>query len=227
MIKKLAIGMLFVAVAVSVGGAAAEPGDNLAVGARILYAGAGDTFEGSMGGGTSVDREFGYGAMVKLAVSRRFWVQFAADAFTFTGELDEPDFRITTDLETIPLTGTLLFDLVSRENTIRPYAGIGIGYYLNDFDDVREHAFGYLIDLKDYADFSASNGFGWHLCAGVDWFLTNQLAINVEALYRQVKYDWDIISTAFGLQELGEDISDSGSDNLDGWCILAGVSFFF
>ena len=205
----------------------AQHGGDLAVGARIILANADDVFNSSMGDGASVDEELGYGAMAKLAISHRFWVQFAADAFTFTGELVEPDFKITADLETIPLTATVLFDFVSRENTIRPYIGAGIGYYLNDFDDVRQSTFGFLIDLKDYADFEADNGFGWHLCAGLDWFVTNNLAINAEVLYRQIEYDWEIITSAFGLSELGEDISDSGSDDLDGWAALVGVSLFF
>jgi hypothetical protein len=42
-----------------------------------------------------------------------------------------------------------------------------------------------------------------------------------------VEYDWEIITSAFGLSELGEDISDAGSDELDGWAALVGVSLFF
>jgi len=211
----------------AMGQEAGQGGPSIGVGARVLYSNVEDAFESSMGAGSSVDEEFGYGAMAKFAISRRFWLQFAADAFTFTGDLHEPGFSISADLETIPLTGTVLFDLVSRDNTIRPYVGAGIGYYLNDFDDVSESAFGFLIDLKDYADFDADNGFGWHLCAGLDWHLTKHLAINVEALYRQVEYDWDVIMKPFGLMELGEDISDSGSDDLDGWAAVVGLTLFF
>ncbi len=229
--RNLAIALFAVALAVFFSSAMAQEGPQenhfLAVGARVLYGNVEEAFDRSMGGQGSVDEEFGYGVMAKLAISQRLWVQLAADAFTFTGELSEPDHRISADLQTIPLTGTLLFDLVSRNSSIRPYVGAGIGYYLNEFDDVTESAFGYLTNLKEYADFDADNGFGWHVCAGVDWFLTNNLAINVEALYRWVEYDWDILTKPLGLSELGEDISDSGSDNLDGWAALVGLSVFF
>jgi outer membrane protein len=199
----------------------------LAVGARALYASADNALNNSMGPETSVDDEFGYGAMVKFAVSQRLWVQFAVDAFTFTGDLVEPGLVISSDIETIPVTGTLLYNLAPRNSAIRPYLGAGIGYYLNDFDKVTASAFGFVADLKEYAAFGADDGFGWHVCAGVDWFLTNNLAINLEAIYRWVEYDWDVIMTPFGLGELGEDISGSGSDDLDGWGALVGLSFFF
>ncbi|NQT82245.1 outer membrane beta-barrel protein [bacterium] len=231
MCRNLGIALFVIALAVLFPSAAAQQSgsgaSSLAIGARITYANVEDALEDSMGGGTSVDDEFGYGAMVKFPISQRLWLQFAADAFTFTGDLSELDFSISADLETIPLTGTLLLDLVSRNNTIRPYLGAGIGYYLNDFDDITESAFGFIIDLKEYADFDADDGFGWHVCAGLDWFVTDHLAINLEALYRWVEYDWDIIMRPFGLRELGGDLSDSGSDNLDGWAVILGLSLFF
>ncbi|MFQ5791959.1 MAG: outer membrane beta-barrel protein [Acidobacteriota bacterium] len=199
----------------------------LAVGVRGLYANVEDAFDESIGARTSVDEEFGYGAMAKLAIGGRLWAQFAVDAFAFTGKYVEPDYTISADFDTIPLTATLLIDLVSRKNTICPYIGAGIGYYLNDLEDVNESAFGFLFDLDEYADFDADNGFGWHVCAGVDWFLSDHLALNFEALYRWVEYDWDVIMRPFGLRELGEDLSGSGSDDLDGWAAIVGLTLFF
>lgn len=227
MVRNLTIVLFALTLAAFLSSAVAQEGLHrdhfLGVGVRGLYADVQDPLMGE----AQVDGEFGYGAMVKFAVSRRLWVQFAADVFSFTGEYSEPGFMISADLDTIPLTATLLVDLASRDSTFRPYVGAGIGYYLNNLDNVTESTFGFIVDLDEYVDFKADNGFGWHLCAGMDWFLTNNLALNLEALYRWVEYDWDAIMRPFGLRQLGEDLSGSGSDDQDGWAAIAGLTLFF
>jgi outer membrane protein W len=211
----------------------AEKSHFLAVGARVHYASAEDAF----GGDVSVDEEFGYGAMAKLSVFKPLWLRFGIDVFNFEGRATAQEIvdgmpisaTASAKLQTIPLTATLLLDLGSLTSSIRPYVGAGIGYYINDFHDVGASAsvFGVEFPVERLLnfDFNADDALGWHVCAGVDWFLSSNIAINLEASYRWAEYNWDLAMWALDLSEYNEKFS--GSSNLDGWAITAGLSLFF
>jgi len=235
MVKNLLVTLAILSLVLSsaVAQDGAEKSHFLAVGARVHYASAEDAF----GEDISVDEEFGYGAMAKLSVFKPLWLQFGIDVFNFDGGAQLTEIvdgvpisaAASGELRTVPLTATVLVDLGSLTASIRPYVGVGIGYYINDVDNVGVSAdvFGVKFPVEEFLDMDidADDAFGWHVCAGVDWFLTNNIAVNLEASYRWVEYDWDIAMRVLGLEELNEQIS--GSYDLDGWTLTAGLSLFF
>jgi outer membrane protein len=78
------------------------------------------------------------------------------------------------DLEQIPvlLTGRMHF---STNHKVTPYLGVGIGYYFNDFDSDSGSS---NIDVDD--------SFGFHVNGGLEVFITDDAAINLD-----MKYVWE------------------------------------
>jgi outer membrane protein len=78
------------------------------------------------------------------------------------------------ELEQIPvlLTGRMHF---STNHKVTPYLGVGIGYYFNDFDNDSGSP---NIDIDD--------SFGFHVNGGLEVFITDDAAINLD-----MKYVWE------------------------------------
>lgn len=80
------------------------------------------------------------------------------------------------EMEQVPvlLTGRFHF---STNPKVTPYLGVGIGYYFNDFDSNR-----------DSPDVEVDDSIGFHVNGGIEVFVADDAAINLD-----IKYIWNEI----------------------------------
>lgn len=114
------------------------------------------------------------------------------------------------DIKQFPilLTGRVHFPFFSP--MVVPYAGIGVGYYINDGDIETRRLFAPGTNLD------VDNSFGFHVNGGVDFWLTPQYGVAVD-----LKYVW----TQPDVELTGPFGSIKDSVNLD--ALQAGVCFKF
>ena len=116
------------------------------------------------------------------------------------------------ELSTIPLLLTLRIH-IPVSSGFKPYIGGGVGWYFNSFDqDASWAAFGggVNVDLED--------SFAWHANAGLEFFFTDKVALNLDA-----KYIWskpDLNMSAPGYYQTYE-------IDLDGFVVGIGLKFYF
>ena len=93
------------------------------------------------------------------------------------------------DMEQIPvlLTARVHF---STNHEVTPYLGAGIGYYFNDFDS-----------NSSSPDIDVDDSFGFHVNGGLEVFITDYVAINVDIKYVWNEVDVDINLPGFGSED--------------------------
>ena len=127
------------------------------------------------------------------------------------------------EITVMPLQLTAQYRISSGK--LSPYCGAGIGYYFNDFDTSNEAvAFWRLLtgDPGDTFKVEIDNSFGFHINAGVDYFLKDNFAIGLDARYLWSEADITIKYTAVGIPG-----SDSDEGDIDSFVIGAGIKYFF
>jgi hypothetical protein len=107
------------------------------------------------------------------------------------------------NLEMIPVEATALLRLPLLEDTLVPYGGLGVGYYMFSSGDV---------ELDDEV--------GFYPVAGVQWNLGEDKRIGVFAEIRWLFLEADVDSATDEFQNLDE-------ADLDGFGVNAGVTFRF
>ncbi len=120
------------------------------------------------------------------------------------------------EITTMPLLLTAQFRIIP-EGPIVPYVGAGVGYYLNDLavkSEAKKQAKAANIAYPTDVD----NSLGLHLNAGVDWFLTDFFALNLDTRYFFSEAD---------IEGKGPTSGTSGEINLDSLVVGAGVKVFF
>jgi outer membrane protein len=113
-------------------------------------------------------------------------------------------------LEQVPvlLTARIHF---STNPKVNPYIGAGVGYYWNSFDTDREAEFIY----GPGADIEIDDTYGFHVNAGIEVFVIDDLAINVD-----IKHIWsDVELEVPGFSD--EDI------NLNALVAGVGLKYYF
>jgi outer membrane protein len=116
------------------------------------------------------------------------------------------------EISTIPVLLTLRIH-IPVSSGFKPYIGGGVGWYFNSFDQDPLWAAansGINIDLED--------SFAWHANAGLEFFFTDNVALNLDA-----KYIWskpDLNMTAPGYYQTYE-------MDLDGFVVGVGFKFYF
>ena len=125
-----------------------------------------------------------------------------------------------------PLQVTAQYRIPSGSSPLSPYVGAGLGYYFNDFDlsgDVKDHiANERLTDPTYDVDVDVDDSFGFHIDAGVDFFVNSNFALNIDARYFWSQADTKMTTTELGITEGGDDEAD-----LDSFIIGIGAKYFF
>ena len=105
-----------------------------------------------------------------------------------------------------------------------PYLVGGGGYYLNQFNLDQE-----IIDTWDALGFDieekVENAIGYHLGAGIDLFLTKNVALNADVRYfmAKIKASWTLTDQIIGTETSG-DLEDL---NLNSLIFGGGLKFYF
>ena len=118
------------------------------------------------------------------------------------------------ELKQIPITLTGRIYYWYPDSTTNLYFGVGVGYYLNDFDLSSAYTSvmpGYTLDADD--------SFGFHLNTGLEYFINDKVALGID-----LKYIWnDADFTAF---EPGFAAETTNID-LEGFSVGLGIKYFF
>jgi outer membrane protein W len=116
------------------------------------------------------------------------------------------------ELTQIPLLLTGQYHFTAGEK-VRLYAGLGIGYYLNDMDE-GDFFFGAPSGVEAFAD----DALGYHVAAGMEYFLAENVALNLG-----LKYVW--LDVDIGFDGAGYDEKESTS--LNAFVTGVGVKYYF
>ncbi len=165
--------------------------------------------------GTSIDVE----EDIALGLNFTYIVipQFSLELTWHYFETDiEKDGAALGEINSLPLLLTAQYRIIP-EGPVVPYVGVGVGYYINDLDvksEARAQAKAANISYPTDID----NSLGLHLNAGLDWFLTESFALNLDARYLFSEADIE-----------GQGTSSDTSDeiDLDSLLIGAGVKVYF
>lgn len=217
MTKRIAIVLCSVALSFLSGnfGFAQPPDNNWGIGARLSYYAPDDdtTIEGD-----KVDPDEGI-----LFEGNLTWFPLNWLSLEFAGGYTKTDVDLQEsggspfdfgELEQIPLLLTGRIHWWTSDSRFTLYGGGGIGYYINDFslsDLVRSAEPGFSVDADD--------SFGFHLAAGVEWFVAPGWALNLDLKYVWNEADFD--STKGGGSPETDEI------DLDAFVVGIGVKYYF
>lgn len=177
------------------------------VGARVGYALYQDDkidntdveFDGTVSFG--VDGTYWFSDMFSLELA----LEYAKPATDLKGDGEKLDFG---DLQQLPILLTVRFHPFSAEG-FSPYIGVGAGYYLNDFS--ADNAV-----KAEMGELDVDNNAGFHACLGTEFFLNDNMALNLEGRY------------AFDNTKFKADSGDeSDSVDLNAITIKGGFKFYF
>lgn len=167
------IAMVCVGMMVLAGSALAGEAGKVGVGLKIGYSGyAGDTFTDS---GVDVDFDPAgaafFGANLTYFFTNDWCVEGAVEYCTAQVDANAPGWTDDIgDLTQIPILLTLRYQ--PTVGAWMPYAGAGVGYYINSFDDT---------DPADDTEFE--NNFGFLLNCGADYMVNANNAIGLDLRY--------------------------------------------
>lgn len=122
----------------------------------------------------------------------------------------------------VPIQLSLIFRVPVKR--IMPYLSFGGNYYINKFAlDEETYKAWYLLDFE--IEEEIKNMFGFHYGAGLDFFLSENIALNID-----IKYNLAKTSGTWAMKDLVTGLSISGDiDNikLNSLFILAGLKLYF
>jgi len=118
------------------------------------------------------------------------------------------------ELEQIPilLTGRLHYWFSNSKITL--YAGGGVGYYINDFELSGSVSAEFPVSTLD-----ADDSFGFHVNGGMESFLTDKVALDLD-----LKYVWN--EADFTQTDPGE-APESAEIDLDAFVVGVSIKYFF
>jgi outer membrane protein len=189
-------------------GFAEKPDKDFGIGARISFTSPDDdTVQGIK---FDPDESIFFEGMVQYLVNNWFSTELSI-GYTKT-DVDAVALGIPLDfgeLEQIPilLTGRLHYWFPNSRTTL--YGGAGVGLYINDFE-----LSGLFKSAIPGADVDADNSFGFHLNAGVEFFVTDNIALDLDLKYIWNKADFDF-----------RDPTGSETEEIDLNAFVVGVSF--
>ena len=143
--------------------------------------------------GDDLGEAWGGGAKLKLTVLEYLAVDARASYLAYD----------LADVEVTPIEATAMFQLPFFEDTLVPYAGVGVGYYLFTSGEV---------ELEDKV--------GFYPVAGVQWNLGEAKRIGIFAEVRWLFLEADVDAATTSYANLDE-------ADLDGIGVNLGVSFRF
>jgi hypothetical protein len=137
---------------------------------------------------------YGGGALVRMGILKLFAVDGRA------GYFDLPD----SDISLVPLEAAATFRLPLFKETLVPYAGVGVGYYL--YDDSDE------VEIDDGVGFFPLLGLELRFGAKKQW-----------ALFGEAR--WLFIST--DIESAGDDLLELDDEEIDGVGVNLGLIYRF
>lgn len=187
------------------------------IGARISYANYAGNNYNVLGTEISADPDASiiYGFNLTYFFHENFSLELSIENINTEVELSSG--AATTgggDLKQTPitLTGRVHF---SDNYEVNPYFGVGVGYYINEVDLSDSLA----AALPAGTDFDADNSIGFHICLGLEYFITKNFVFCAEG-----KYVWtgtEITASAPGY------IPDKFDFSLDVGIVGLGVKYYF
>jgi outer membrane protein len=116
------------------------------------------------------------------------------------------------DISTIPLLWTLRIH-IPVSSGFKPYIGGGVGWYFNSFDQNPLWTAsnpGVNAELDD--------SFAWHANAGLEFFFTENVSLNLDGKYIWSSPDMNLTGTGY---------SQTYEIDLDGFVVGVGIKFYF
>ncbi len=116
------------------------------------------------------------------------------------------------DISTIPVLWTLRIH-IPISSGFKPYIGGGVGWYFNSFDQNplwNASNPGVSAELDD--------SFAWHANAGLEFFLTENVAFNIDGKYIWSSPDMNLTGTGY---------YQTYEIDLDGFVVGVGIKFYF
>ena len=102
------------------------------------------------------------------------------------------------ELTQIPLLLTLRLH-PSTNATVRPYFGVGVGYYLNSFST---NSYNAALIYGAGAKFDVESSFGFHVNGGVEFFIAENYSFNVDLKYLLNKADCGVSVSGYTREEM-------------------------
>ena len=192
--KKKIIGLICTAMIVlffTLPGIAQDLGGKIGVGTRLTYMSpSGDTIDGL---NVDPDAFTSFGVNGTYFINNMFSVEMSIDFGKTDIEFSVGAYSVDVgELTQTPILLTGRYHIPAIE-TISPYLGFGIGYYLNSFD----------LDDAIAGPVDANNSFGYHLNAGAEFFFMENNVFNLD-----FKYIWNEVEFEGGGDK--EDIEMGG-----------------
>jgi len=85
---------------------------------------------------------------------------------------------------------------------IKPYLGVGLGYYLNSFDTDSANA---ALVYGSGAEIEVDDSFGYHFNGGLEFFIGEDYSFNLDLKYLLNKADADVNISSFTAEEMSMD----------------------
>lgn len=166
------------------------------IGARVSYVDISD--DDYKYGGTEIDVEPDstamYGVNGAYFFSNYFSIELSADYFKTNVDLSgRGQTGDAGDIRSIPLLLTGRFS-IPIENIALPYFGGGFGYFFNDFDQ-NDSTIEYLYGPG--ADVDIDDSWGFLVNAGLDFFFTPNIALNMDFKYIWNEIEIDVDGASF------------------------------
>jgi outer membrane protein W len=163
-----------------------------------------------------------YGGNISLGITKNITIEIKGLSFQSDVEGD-PVALSKGKLSVMPIQLSIQarFPIAGR---LHPYLLGGGGYYMNRFNLDQE-----IIDAWDALGFNleekVENAIGYHLGAGIDLFITKNIALNADAIYciAKIKGSWTLTDQIIGTETSGviENL------NLNSLIFGGGLKFYF
>jgi len=194
--RTLVLVMAIAAVALVCADAQAQQGRRLTVEPRLSYWLPDDA-----------DNAFGVGAQVEIMLSDWFGLTGAIDFWGFEGDSLSSTLDVFPNWDIRDLSVGAVF-YIGYSETVNPFIAAGLDYFFIDDD------FGGA-DAGAFATAGVDDSIGWHVGGGVDFALSSNFSIVVEARYFNTSINVD-------LSEI-----EIGDVDVSGFAVLVGVEIGF
>lgn len=208
-------------------------------GATVVLAGdfKAGVFGGYTMGGDISEEDFAYGAQVVYNITDAFSAELAVSRLKDEASESEMGIHVSGDVDITPITLSARYAIPILEDKLRCYGLAGIGYYMYDASiDVDMSGAAAAVGIPGLtasgsADLEIDDTFGYHVGAGVEWKVHENVELFAEYRYAFVKPGATIEGTAtasYRGRTVSEDFEeDLGDDNYDVGLLRVGVNYLF
>jgi outer membrane protein W len=186
---------------------AQEVTNTIGIGARVFYYS--PQSEDVFGASVDIENDLAVGLNLTYIVTQNFSLELAWNYFKT--DIEEGSFKLG-EFTTMPFMLTCQFRLTPM-GPIIPYVGGGVGYFINKFDESSEAE-----ENAEVKDIDIDNSLGLHTNAGLDWFLTDNFALNLDAKY---------LFTEADIEGEEGDSKVTGDIDFEALTIGSGIKFYF